>query len=367
MPLKIDSDHQRFRQIVRGKIKENLKKYMSTGELIGRQGKKLISIPIPHIDIPRFKYGKKQQGGVGQGEGQVGQPLGGEPQEGEGKAGNMPGQHVLEMDVTLEELAEIMGEELELPRIDKKGKKNIHTLKTKYTGIHKSGPESLRHFKRTYKEALKRQILSGAYNPSNPIIIPVKEDTRYRSWKMHKVPESNAVIIYMMDVSGSMGEEQKEIVRIEAFWIDTWIKSQYKGVDRKFIIHDATAREVDEETFFHTKESGGTIISSAYKLCHHLITTEYNPMDYNIYLFHFSDGDNWSGDDTTVCMNLLKEELIPAANLFCYGQVESKYGSGQFYNDIEKHFVDNEQVAMSKIEDKSKIFESIKVFLGKGK
>jgi hypothetical protein len=68
----------------------------------------------------------------------------------------------------------------------------------------------------------------------------------------------------MMDVSGSMGDEQKEIVRIEAFWIDTWLKSQYKKVETRYIVHDAAAREVDAHTFYHLRESGGTKISSAY-------------------------------------------------------------------------------------------------------
>jgi sporulation protein YhbH len=367
LPQKIDSDHSRFRQIIRGKIKKNLKKYMSSSELIGRQGKKYVSIPIPQIELPKFKYGRKEMGGVGQGKGEVGQPLGAEPEEGSGEAGNTPGKHLLEMDITIEELAEIMGEELELPRIEPKGKKNINVNKMRYTGINRSGPEALRHFKRTYKEALKRQILSGGYNADDPIVVPIKEDTRYRSWKVESMPESNAVIIYMMDVSGSMGEEQKELVRIESFWIDTWIKSQYKGVDRRFIIHDATAREVDEKTFFYTKESGGTIISSAYKLAMDIIQGSYTPADWNIYLFHFSDGDNWSGDDTNLCMELLKQQLIPSANLFCYGQVESKYGSGQFYNDVHRHFSDDVRVAISRIENKEKIFQSIKTFLGKGR
>jgi uncharacterized sporulation protein YeaH/YhbH (DUF444 family) len=71
----------------------------------------------------------------------------------------------------------------------------------------------------------------------------------------------------MMDVSGSMGDEQKEIVRTTSFWIDTWIRAHYKGVQTRYIIHDAVAQEVDRETFFHTRESGGTVISSAYELC----------------------------------------------------------------------------------------------------
>src|SRR5450755_3655495 len=109
MSLKIDQDHSRFRGIVRGRIRQNLRKYISQGELIGRKGKDLVSIPIPQIDIPRFRYSDKQQGGAGQGDGDPGDPVGGEQgEEGEGggkKAGEGAGEHVLEVDVTLDELA----------------------------------------------------------------------------------------------------------------------------------------------------------------------------------------------------------------------------------------------------------------------
>src|SRR5205814_5322934 len=106
MSLRIDQDHSRFRAIVRGKIRENLRRYISQGELIGRKGKDIVSIPIPQIDIPRFRYGDKQTGGAGQGEGDPGDPIGGsdEEQEGGKKAGKDPGEHVLEVDVSLDEL-----------------------------------------------------------------------------------------------------------------------------------------------------------------------------------------------------------------------------------------------------------------------
>src|SRR5512140_3316988 len=168
MSLKIDQDHSRFRNIVRGKIRQNLRRYISQGELIGRKGKDLVSIPIPQIDTPRFVYGDKQKGGAGQGDGDPGDPVGGEPEEGEGggkQAGSGAGEHVLEVDVTLDELAAILGEELELPDIRDKGKSKIINAKDRYTGVRRVGPESLRHFRRTYREALKRQISMGVYAP----------------------------------------------------------------------------------------------------------------------------------------------------------------------------------------------------------
>src|SRR5687768_12353849 len=195
MSLKIDQDHSRFRAIVRGKIRQNLRKYISQGELIGRKGKDLVSIPIPQIDIPRFRYGDKQQGGAGQGDGEPGDPIGGEQGEegGEGKqAGQGAGEHALEVDVTLDELAAILGEELELPDIQDKGKSKIINAKDRYTGVRRVGPESLRHFRRTYREALKRQIAMGSYIPDKPLIVPIPDDKRYRSWKTEAEPVANA-------------------------------------------------------------------------------------------------------------------------------------------------------------------------------
>ena len=369
MSLKIHQDHSRFKQIVRGKIKANLRRYVQKGEMLGKKGKDTISIPIPFIDIPHFKYGHKEQGGVGQGDGEVGQQLSpGAVQPGDGhKAGQGEGDHALEVDVSLEELASILGEELQLPNIERRGKEQVVAQKIKYTGVNTTGPESLRHFKRTFKQALRRQIALGTYDPARPVIIPTREDRRYRSYRLQNLPETNAVIIYMMDVSGSMGDEQKEIVRIESFWLDTWLRHQYKGLDCRYIIHDAVAREVDRETFFHTRESGGTMISSAYKLCRDIIRAEYPAESWNIYPFHFSDGDNWSADDTRHCIEMLRSDILPGVNQFAYGQVESPYGSGQFIKDLRETVGDSENVALSEIADKDAIYQSIRDFLGKGR
>jgi uncharacterized sporulation protein YeaH/YhbH (DUF444 family) len=369
MPNNMESDLNRFRKIVRGKIKQELRRFIANGELIGRQGKKIVSIPLPRIDLPRFQFGNGEDGGVGQGKGDVGEDVGqGEPQPGQGEAGDGEGQHALEVDVSLEELASLLSEELELPNIENKGKKNVESKHYKYTGIVTKGPESLRHFKKTYREALKRTISLGNYDPNNPVVIPIKEDKRYRSFKIYNEPVANAVIIYMMDVSGSMGDEQKEIVRLTSFWLDTWLQSQYTGLDRRYIIHDATAREVDQNTFYRTRESGGTLISSAYRLALKIIEENYPFDEWNIYLFHFSDGDNWSGNDTNECMKLLETDIMTRTNLFCYGQVESRYGSGQFLRDLQKHFGEkNDKLTLAQIKDRDSIMDALKVFLGKGR
>ena len=277
-----------------------------------------------------------------------------------------PALTYLEVEVTLDELAAILGKELQLPRIEPKGQANITQVKSRYTSVRRSGPESLRHFKRTYMEALRRQISSNSYVPDNPHVVPIREDKRYRAWDPVEQPEANAAIIYMMDVSGSMTDEQKAIVRTASFWLDTWLRSQYDGVETRYIIHDAAAKEVDEHTFYHTRESGGTRISSAYRICADLMAREFPTAEWNIYCFQFSDGDNW-GEDNERSLELLRQSLLPNVNLFCYGQVESPYGSGEYLRSLQHAFRDQEEkLVVAEIDSKDAIYDALKCFLGKG-
>jgi len=364
MSLPIDQDASRYQQIVRGKVRENLKSYISNSQMIGRQGKNLVSIPIQQIELPRFRF-DDSQGGLGEGDGEVGDPIGqGQPRNGKGKAGNQPGQHILEVELTLEELAQILGEELELPRIEPRGKDQLDSEVIRYNGIRRVGPEGLRHFKRTYREALKRQMASGTYNPAQPVVVPIRDDKRYRSWTESYKPCSNAVILYMMDVSGSMTDNKKRLVRMVTFWIDTWLKANYRNLVTRYIVHDYEAGEVDENTFYHIQESGGTRISSAYALAKQIIEKDYNPADWNVYAFHFSDGENSGNEDDQRCLKLLQETLLPASNLFCFGQIQSEEDY-LFRGFLENH-LDDDKLVTAQITDDQDIYSAIKVFLGKG-
>jgi len=369
MVNKIEQDHQRFRQIVRGTIRKDLRRFLSRGELIGREGKRSVSIPVHDIDTPTFRYGDNS-GGVGMGEGQEGQSVG---QQGKGQGGEQEGRHILEVDVSLEELADILAEDLSLPRIKPRGQHKITTIRDKFTGIRPVGPASLRSFKRTYREALKRQLAVGTYDPKNPVIIPIKNDLRFRTWNEVKKPQSNAVIVYMMDVSGSMGDEQKELVRLEAFWIDTWLRRNYEGIESRYIVHDVRAAEVDKKTFFSVKEDGGTRISSAFTCCEELLRQHYDPTDWNIYLFHFSDGDNSSDADNKVCVKLIDEKLLPMSNMFGYCQVASAYGSGSFINVLNEAFPGGAadelgpRLITSKVGGRDDLLESLRTFFKAGR
>ena len=142
MVRKIERDQNRFKQIVRGKIKDDLRKYISHGEMIGKTGGELVSIPLPSIDLPEFRYGPKNSGGVGQGPGDVGTPIGRASEgDGPGAAGDGAGRHILEVELTLEELADILGEGLALPRIKPKGRANIIEDKGQ---VHRHPPDRTR-------------------------------------------------------------------------------------------------------------------------------------------------------------------------------------------------------------------------------
>ncbi len=364
--MKIRKDHQRFRQIIKGKIREDLRKFLTRGELLGREGKKLISIPVHGIDTPHFRYGDNNDGGVGSGDGKPGDSVDADG-EGVGPGGTQEGRHILEVDVSLDELADILGEELQLPRIQPRGKHRITAERDKYSGIRQSGPESLRHFRRTFRRALRRQLMSGVYDPDRPRIVFERRDKVYRSWKTVLSPQSNAAIIYMMDVSGSMGDEQKELVRLEAFWIDAWLRRNYQGIESRYIVHDVRAAEVDRETFYHLREDGGTRISSAFRCARELLETHYPAAEWNVYLFHFSDGDNSSESDSRECCNMLREHLLPVCNMFGYCQVASAYGSGNFINVLHEHLDAEEDMITTRVNNKDDIYDSIKTFFAKGK
>ena len=367
--FRIETDRARFREVVRGRVRKDLRKYLSTGELIGRAGDKAVSIPLPQIELPRFVFGDNPKGrGAG---GADGEPTDaeGDSSEGEGigGAGDQPGQHILEVEVDLDELAEMLGDELQLPNIEPKGGKELEAEGGRYNGMRRRGPDSLRHFRRTFKNALRRSIASGAYDPEKPVVVPAREDFRFRMRKTCPERDSSAVVFHMMDVSGSMGREQKEIVRIKAFWIDTWLRSQYKNLEVVYVVHDAVARVVDQHTFFHLRESGGTKISSAYDLCLRQISERYRPDDWNIYPFHYSDGDNWSARDTELCVSLLRDEILPRVNQFCYGQVKSAHGSGQFKKDLDNALSAEEVLVTANVNDRADVPEAIRAFLGRGR
>jgi hypothetical protein len=364
-----------LKKIVRNAVRKDLEKLIGQHHLIVRRGKDLVGIPITRIDLPRFIHGINSSGGVGQGPGEEGDVIGSDPDDGIGQAGDQPGEHLFEAELTTDELAEMLGEYLQLPHIVPKGRRNIAAEKDRYYGLRYVGPAGLRDDDKTFKKMLKRSMQTMSVDnleefdfldPLERTMQIIPDDQRFRSWKTEQVFFASAVVYYMMDVSGSMTSVQKDIVRTMCFWIDTWLKKNFPGLEVHYIIHDAVAHEVDEETFYHTLESGGTKISSAYGLCDRLI--ELLPggsVDWNIYAFHFSDGDNMD-DDNGRCLSLLRDVLLQKCNQFSYVQVESQHGSGAFKKILEKSFGQHPKVISTVVRSRSGIVQAIKDLFVKG-
>src|SRR5207245_541705 len=192
------------------------------------------------------------------------------------------------------------------PNLQEKRLQEIESETIRFTDVRKKGAMSNLDKRRTLMENLKRNAAKG--NPRIGDFLP--DDLRVKTWETKVEYRSNAVVIAMMDVSGSMGDFEKYIARSFYFWMVRFLRTKYSNVQIVFISHHTEAREVTEEEFFHKGESGGTQVSSAYELALQIIQERYKPEDWNIYPFHFSDGDNlpWDNDRCVQLVHKLMEQ-----------------------------------------------------------
>jgi len=322
------ADQARHAEKVKEAIKGNLSNIISQEAIITSDGNKIVKVPIRSLELPRFRYDfrKKNQVGQGEGESKPGDVVGqGKPGQGQGRqAGDQPGIDYFEAEITVEELANLLFEDLGLPNLEQKQSAEIEGAGIKFNDIHKVGIMGNLDKKRTILENIKRNALANHM----PVFRQVKqEDLRFRTWNPDVKRDTNAVVIAMRDVSASMGEFEKYITRSFYFWMVRFLRRKYNDVKIVFITHHTEAKEVDEETFFKLGESGGTKVSSAYKLALEIIEKRYDPQSWNIYPFHFSDGDNWGDGDNKLCVELVNK-LISVANVFGYGEIqESRHSS----------------------------------------
>lgn len=307
MPRRIEEDHQDFRDVYSGRIRKELKKYIKNGSIFRTRGDgKKINITIPKIDIPHIVYGNSDSG-IGRGPGQKGKVIG-KDNQGDGKSNKASQDEAdaITISIDMEEILKFLKHELELPNLLPKANQTFDEVKIKYTDISLQGPESLRHNRRTMLQALKRQCADGTihqlheipgYGEKVPLIVPINADRRYRQYKEIKIPSSNAVIFFARDGSGSMDQFKCDIVSDMAWWIDVWIRQFYKRVERMYVWHDTVASEVDEHKFYRQRYGGGTTCSSALKLIAKQLENRYPPEKWNIYIFYFTDGENWDNDN----------------------------------------------------------------------
>lgn len=307
--------------------------------IIGQDKNKKIKIPIKGIKEYRFIYGKNQSGaGSGNGKEQRGDVIGSErvgkgSGSGAGQAGNQPGEDIYETEITVEELINYLFDDLNLPYLERKKFNEIESERNfKRLGYKRKGIPAHLAKKRSVIEKIKRKkaYMRGVKDndmdnedEENKRFPFIEDDIRYIRMRPDVKRESNAVVMCIMDTSGSMDTSKKYLARSFYFLLYQFVKMKYINVEVVFISHSTVAREVNEDEFFHKGESGGTFISSGYNEALNIIEKRYNPSVWNVYAFHCSDGDNWAEDN---------ERAIEAAKKLCekcnlFGYVEITVGN----------------------------------------
>ncbi|WCK55378.1 sporulation protein YhbH [Aneurinibacillus sp. Ricciae_BoGa-3] len=363
-----NQDQLRHQEKVKEAIKKNLPDLVSEENIILSNGRDVVKIPIRSLDEYRFRYNynKNQHVGQGNGKSKVGDVVArdGEPTDGPGKgqgAGDAPGDDFYEAEITVEELEEMLFAEMELPNLQQKDNDEIIVTDIRFNDIRKKGLMGNIDKKRTLLEALRRNGLNGTHKWTIS-----NEDLRFKTWEEIVKPHSNAVIIAMMDTSGSMGALEKYVARSFFFWMTRFLRTRYEKVEIVFIAHHTEAKEVTEDAFFSKGESGGTICSSAYRKALEIIGERYNPVMYNIYPFHFSDGDNLTSDNER-CVKLVKE-LMAVSNMFGYGEVNQYNSSGSIRKStlmsvFEK--ISDPKFKYCIVSEKKEVYKALRTFFRK--
>jgi sporulation protein YhbH len=362
-----ERDRARHNEKVKEVIRQNLGDIISQQDIITADRGKIVKIPIRGLELPRIRYdnGDRERIGQGQGGTKPGDILGRAPnQQGQGRgkqAGQEPGVDFYEAEFTMDEITQMVFEDLHLPNMQDKGVKQVLSDVAEFNSISKRGLAGNLDRKRTLLEAYKRNAREG-----KPGWTVRREDQRYKTWEIVTEPQRNAVIFAMRDVSGSMGDFEAYICRSFYFWMLRFLKTKYNSAEIVFITCHTEAKEVEEHDFFGLGESGGTRMSEAYKLTLDIIDKRYNPREWNIYPFLFSDGYNWGDAE---CVDLVKQ-LADLSNLVGYGEIASDIWSqsshfaplGQAYQEA---FSDDPRVVLVKINSKEDVWPALRRFFSK--
>jgi len=359
-------NRQRFLRRYRDHIKKAVEEAVSRRSITDMEHGEQISIPSRDIDEPVLHHGRGGRQTIihpGNKEFTAGERIprpsgGGGGGSGQGKASNSgEGEDDFVFQITQEEFLDFMFEDLALPNLVKKHLTGMDSFKTVRAGISSEGTPARLNIVRTLRSAHARRIaLSGSSRnhlrelkaelerlkreePDNfSDIREVEEqiaglrarierlpfldtfDLKYNLLVKQPNPTSKAVMFCLMDVSGSMTQATKDIAKRFFILLYLFLKRSYDKIEVVFIRHHTSAKEVDEQEFFYSRETGGTIVSSALKLMQEVLAARYPVNEWNIYAAQASDGDNWN-DDSPVCRDILMRQIMPFVQYFSYVEI----------------------------------------------
>lgn len=354
-------DQERHREKVLEAIRENLADLVAEESIIMSDGDTVIKVPVRSLEEYRFRFDPGEAAHVGQGDGgsRVGDVLGrvrGAGRTEGGRAGDEPGVDYYEAEVTVDQLAELIFADLGLPNLERKTKPELTQEGYEFRDVRRHGIMSNIDRRRTLREAIKRARLAG--RGLRPVI--AKEDLRFRTWEEEPRREANAVVMAMMDTSGSMGTFEKYVARSFFFWMVRFLRTRYHHVRIVFLAHDTRAREVTEEQFFTKGESGGTRCSSVYELALDIIGQRFAPSDYNLYPFHFSDGDNFPSDNQR-SLELMRQ-LVEASAAAGYAEVAAgrRHDGGTLLSVLRQ--IEDQRFITAVVRDKRDVYPVLRRF-----
>ena len=381
-------NRQRFLERYRTHIKKAVSESVDKRSITDMEKGERISIPNKNLKEPRFHHG---QGGVNtrvlpgndqfaQGDSITRPPgQGGQGSGGSGASDSGEGEDEFSFDITQEEFLNFMFEDLELPNLVKRQLSGLEEFEFKRGGISNEGSPGKVNIIRSLRSANSRRIALTAKKrrklkevesaieelenspvpnmdkitslriEAEELVKKIKRipwlddfDLKYNLQVKHPIPHSKAVMFCIMDVSGSMDQQTKDVAKRFFLLLFLFLQRTYKHIEIVFIRHHTSAKEVDEQEFFYSRETGGTIVSSALRLTDEIITERYPVNEWNIYGAQASDGDNWN-DDSTQCYQLLTEQILPKVQYFSYLEITNRDRQALWheYEKVKESFPDN--------------------------
>lgn len=354
-----EEDARRHQEKLKEIIRQRLPELITEESLILADDRRKVRIPLRLVEEFRFRFASHQEMLVGQ----AGSQPGADetivfPGTGRGGgAGTEPGIDYYEAEVSVEEIAEVVFEELALPHYEPKNTAN-RGISEEWADLRRQGIRACLDRRRTLLNAFKRHAKEGGKGGFR--LCP--SDLRFRVWRSIESPEARAVVLAMLDTSGSMGPLEKYLARSFFFWMVRFLEANYANVEVVYLAHHAEARETTASEFFRKGESGGTRCSSVYELALDIIETRYPPTEYNIYAFHFSDGDNLPADNER-CVELIGR-LLEVANLVGYGEIEGPY----FYTSTLKtvyQSIAHPRLVVVTLRERKDVYRALKAFFAR--
>lgn len=342
-----EDDQRRHQQKIRDAIKSKLPELISNESLILSNGKSKVHIPIRSLEEYRFRYNFNKQQHIGSGQPTT---IPGD------KVGDAPGEDWIDAEIDIDDIEPLLFASLELPHLLPKSPEQLKNTDITFTDVRKSGIQSNLDLKRTLLETIRRHAKSN-----HPHLQIKPDDLRFKTWNDIYKPHSNAVILAMMDTSGSMGQLEKYCARSFFFWMTRFLRSKYEHVQIVFIAHHTKAKVVTEEQFFSRGESGGTICSSAYELANDLIEKNFPPEQFNIYPVHFSDGDNLLSDNTKCVSELQK--LLHRTTIIGYAEINPYNRTSTMMQAFRS--VKDERFLPVVIHDRNEVYKALTQIFGK--